>query len=83
MGKTERTKYYPISLKDKKLHDEFMMRKLEIGSKNVDDALTWLLEQISLRIDTRYRLEAMKRPDESWDGLLNRLMDGLENKDVD
>lgn len=44
MEKKERTKYYPISLKDKKLHDEFMIELRTKGFKNVDQMIRHLLE---------------------------------------
>ncbi len=43
MEAKKRTKYYPISLKDKELHDRFMMLGIEIGSKNADQTIKYLL----------------------------------------
>ena len=43
MEKQERTKYYPISLKDKKLHSEFMIFERKKGFQNVDETLAYLM----------------------------------------
>lgn len=44
MEKSERTKYYPISLKDKELHDRFVIVQKLKKFKNADQMIQYLLE---------------------------------------
>lgn len=72
MEKKERTKYYPISLKDKKLHDEFMILERVKGFSNVDDALREVIE------DSKELVEAKKKIAELEDNV-NELNSDLIN----
>ena len=60
MEKTERTKYYPINLKDKKLHTEFMIFERTNEYKKVDDALRCLLDDSNALAYGKERIELLK-----------------------
>ena len=68
MEKKEKDKYYPISLKDKNLHDEFMILERVNGFKNVDDALKELIKN-SKELDEakRYIMELENKINELID----------------
>lgn len=44
MEKKDRKKYYPVFLKDKKLHDNFVIEQKIKGFKNADQMVQYLLE---------------------------------------
>jgi hypothetical protein len=79
MEKKERTKYYNIGLKDKKLHNEFMIFGRTIESKNVDDTIEYLLYHETLSksftMDGLKRLCKYSRVNETYDELLKRVLD--------
>ena len=68
MEKKEKDKYYPISLKDKNLDDEFMIFERVKGFKNVDDALKELIKN-SKELDEakRYIMELENKINELID----------------
>lgn len=83
MEEKERTKYHPISLKDKTLRDEFNILGIRLGSENADKTMEYLLYQDkisqNMSMSSLERLGKLTRTNETWDDLINRILDERED----
>lgn len=71
-----------ISLKNNELIDDFNGLGIRLGSENADQTMEHLLyhDKISQNMSMRTleRLGKLTRPDETWDDLINRVLDERE-----
>lgn len=78
MEKKERTKYYPLSLKEKKLHDRFVIEQKINGFRNADRMIEHLL---SLDAKNKFLEERLTQKEKDFNELIDRLgekMDRIE-----